>query len=47
MSNDESSFLDTRHAADYLGLSNRTLDGYRVTGAGPSLPPLREQGSPS
>ena len=37
MSNDESGFLDTRHAADYLGLSHRTLDGYRVTGAGPAF----------
>ena len=37
MSNDESGFLDTRRAADYLGLSNRTLDGYRVSGAGPAF----------
>ncbi len=35
MSNDESGFLTTRRAADYLGLSHRTLDGYRVSGAGP------------
>ena len=28
-------YLDTREAADFLGLSNRTLDRYRVTGEGP------------
>ena len=32
MSGDESGFFDTRRAADYLGLSHRTLDGYRVSG---------------
>ena len=37
MSNDESGFFDTRHAADYLGLSHRTLDGYRVSGDGPAF----------
>ena len=34
--NDESArYLDTREAARLLGLSNRTLDRYRVTGEGP------------
>ena len=28
-------YLDTREAAQYLGLSNRTLDRYRMTGEGP------------
>ena len=37
MSNDESGFFDTRRAADYLGLSRRTLDGYRVSGDGPAF----------
>ena len=37
MSGDESGFLDTRRAADYLSLSHRTLDGYRVSGAGPAF----------
>ena len=37
MSNDVSGFLNTRRAADYLGLSHRTLDGYRVSGAGPAF----------
>lgn len=37
MGNDDSGFLDTRRAADYLALSPRTLDGYRVSGAGPSF----------
>ena len=37
MSNDDSGFLDTRRAATYLGLSHRTLDGYRVSGAGPAF----------
>ena len=35
MSKDEGGFLTTRGAAGYLGLSHRTLDGYRVSGAGP------------
>ena len=35
MGNDKSGFCDTRSAADYLGLSPRTLDGYRVSGDGP------------
>ena len=37
MSKDESGFFNTRRAADYLGLSHRTLDSYRVTGAGPAF----------
>ena len=37
MSNDENGFFDTRRAADYLGLSHRTLDGYRVSGVGPAF----------
>ena len=37
MGNDESGFFDTRRAATYLGLSPRTLDGYRVSGAGPAF----------
>ena len=37
MRNDESSFFDTRHAAVYLDLSPHTLDGYRVSGAGPAF----------
>ena len=28
-------YLNTREAAEYLGLSPRTLDRYRVSGAGP------------
>ena len=31
----ERHFLTTNEAADYLGLSGRTLDRYRVSGAGP------------
>ena len=37
MSGDMSGFFDTRRAAAYLGLSRRTLDGYRVTGDGPAF----------
>ena len=37
MQDDDSGFIDTRRAADYLGLSRRTLDSYRVTGAGPAF----------
>ena len=37
MHRDESGFLNTRRAADYLGLSHRTLDGYRVSDAGPAF----------
>lgn len=35
--NDNGGFFDTRRAARYLGLSPRTLDGYRVSGAGPAF----------
>ena len=37
MDEHESGFFDTRRAAAYLGLSPRTLDGYRVSGAGPAF----------
>ena len=37
----DSGFFDTRAAADYLGLSRRTLDGYRVSGDGPAFHPHR------
>ena len=37
MDNDESGFFDTTRAAAWLGLSRRTLDGYRVSGAGPAF----------
>ena len=37
MGNDESGFFDTRREANHLGLSPRTLDGYRVIGVGPAL----------
>ena len=37
MHRDESGFMNTRRAAGYLGLSHRTLDGYRVSGAGPAF----------
>ena len=37
MDNDGSGFFDTGRAADYLGLSRRTLDGYRVNGDGPAF----------
>ena len=37
MGNDDSGFFDTWRAAIYLGLSHRTLDGYRVSGAGPAF----------
>ncbi len=33
--NDERKYLSTREAAEYLGLSARTLDRYRVSGEGP------------
>lgn len=35
MGDDEAEFLDTRQAAYWLGLSHRTLEGYRVSGGGP------------
>ncbi|MBU0516942.1 MAG: helix-turn-helix domain-containing protein [Proteobacteria bacterium] len=31
-----SPFLDTRQAAQYLGLSPRTLEKWRLTGSGPT-----------
>ena len=33
--NDHRHYLSTREAAEYLGLSARTLDRYRVSGEGP------------
>ena len=35
MKRNGSSYLSTREAAEWLGLSPRTLDRYRVTGEGP------------
>ncbi len=36
--NDDTGFFDTRRAAAaWLGLSPRTLDGYRVSGGGPAF----------
>ena len=32
---ERTSYLSTRQAAEYLGLSTRTLDRYRVSGDGP------------
>ena len=37
MDEHDGGFFDTRRAADYLGLSRRTLDGYRVSGEGPAF----------
>ena len=37
MRNDGSGFFETRRATAYLGLSHCTLDGYRVSGAGPAF----------
>ena len=37
MDEHDSGFFDTRRAAEYLGLSHRTLDGYRVSGDGPAF----------
>ena len=37
MTERDTKYLDTREAADFLGLSNRTLDRYRVTGEGPAF----------
>ena len=37
MGDDGIGFFDTRRAAVYLGLSRRTLDGYRVSGDGPAF----------
>ena len=33
--NEERTYFSTREAADYLGVSPRTLDRYRVRGGGP------------
>ena len=33
--NEERHYLRTREAAEYLGLSSRTLDRYRISGRGP------------
>ena len=33
----EPEFMDTRRAAACLGLSHRTLEGYRVSGGGPDF----------
>ena len=37
MGNDESGFFKTKRAAQYLDLSERTLEGYRVSGDGPAF----------
>jgi len=37
MKNEEGTYLSTRRAAAYLGLSPRTLDRYRVSGDGPDF----------
>ena len=37
MSHDSGGFMNTGAAAAYLGLSPRTLEGYRVNGAGPAF----------
>jgi len=37
MDEHDSGFFDTRRAAAWLGLSPRTLDGYRVSGDGPAF----------
>lgn len=37
MKNQEGTYLSTRRAAAYLGLSSRTLDRYRVSGEGPDF----------
>ena len=33
----EATYLSTREASAFLGLSSRTLDRYRVTGEGPAF----------
>ena len=35
MTDERNRFLNSRQAADYLGLSTRTLDRFRVSGDGP------------
>ena len=37
MGADQTGFMDTRRAATWLGLSHRTLEGYRVSGGGPAF----------
>ena len=37
MDEHDTGFFDTGRAAAYLGLSPRTLDGYRVSGDGPAF----------
>ena len=37
MGNEGAEFLDTSAAAAWLGLSPRTLEGYRVSGGGPAI----------
>ena len=37
MGDDDGGFMNTQWAAAYLDLSPRTLDGYRVSGAGPAF----------
>ena len=37
MGNDNAEFMDTQQAAAWLGLSPRTLEGYRVSGGGPDF----------
>ena len=37
MGNDYAEFMDTSAAAAWLGLSPRTLEGYRVSGGGPAF----------
>ncbi len=37
MSGGDIGFIDTARAAAWLGLSRRTLDGYRVSGGGPAF----------
>ncbi len=37
MSTVEPEFMDTRAAGVLLGLSHRTLEGYRVSGGGPAF----------
>ena len=39
----ERNYLSVREAADYLGLSTRTLDRYRVSGDGPPFHRFRNR----
>ena len=43
--NQETQYLSTRQAAEYLGLSTRTLDRYRVSGDGPVFHRFGGQGA--